>query len=250
MRRAARAGAGQNATSASQWLTGSLWVGFFLVVCTGLAWFWLRHSAPSRRIGKFIGKQVVLEPSAAPVTYAQSPSASSPIDMLRVQNPPQALTFVLELRQSVEEFYEEKKCFQYGVVRIFFDTDNNSRTGGGGRGFHSEGFEAFLDAGLMAEGYRSMGDWANAHQTIGRANRHVISSKVLRVHPQSGAPLPIDRKVLERGKVDGKYIWLTVSYSDLEVVPGQTLRVTILDEGANQTYGDGEMLPSFQLTLK
>jgi DNA-directed RNA polymerase subunit RPC12/RpoP len=205
--------------------------------CLAVAWF--ANQLPERAYRsteKFVAKQVVVDTSGAPDAYVQSPSSNSPVAKLRVQNPPQAITFVLELKKSLAEFYEEQQYFQYGVARINFDA----------------GDKAQLNVTLMAQGKNgSMGDWANASMTIGNAKRHVIRSQLLRVQAPSGALQAVNSRMdMQRGKAEGKQILLTVKYRELGVVPGQTVRVAVLDEGPSGGYGGGEALPSFQLVLK
>ena len=205
--------------------------------CLALAWF--ANQLPGRgyrRSEKFVAKQVVVETSGAPDAFVQSPSSNSPVAKVRVQNPPQAITFVLELKKSLAELYEEQKYFQYGVARISFDTGDKTQ----------------LDATLMAQGQNgAMGDWANASMTIGNAKRHVIRSQLLRVQAPSGALQAVNSRMdMQRGKAEGKQILLTIKYSELGVVPGQTVRIAVLDEGPSGGYGGGEALPSFQLVLK
>ena len=97
----------------------------------------------------------------------------------------------------------------------------------------------------------TMGDWANASMTIGNAKRHVISSQLLRVQAPLGALQAVNHQMdMQGGKAEAKQILLTVKYSELGVVPGQTVRVAVPDEGASGGYGGGEPLPSFQLVLK
>jgi hypothetical protein len=205
--------------------------------CLALAWF--ANQLPGgayRRSESFVAKQVVVETSGAPDAYVQSPSSNSPVAKLRVQNPPQAITFVLELKKSLAQLYEEQNYFQYGVARISFDTGDKTQ----------------LVATLMAQGQSgAMGAWANASVTIGNAKRHVVSTQLLRVQGPSGALQAVNHQMdMQRGKAAGKQILLTVKYSELGVVPGQTMRVAVLDEGTSGGSGGGELLPSFQLVLK
>ena len=209
------------------------------LVCGCLAVAWSANLLPDRAYWsteKFVAKQVVVDASSAPDAYVQSPSGNSPVAKLRVQNPPQAITFVLELKKSLAELYQEQKHFKYGVARISFDTGDKPQ----------------LVATLMAQGRSgAMGDWANAAMTIGNAKRHVISTQLLRVQGPSGALRATDHQMdMQRGKAEGKQILLTVKYSELGVVSGQTVGVTVLDQGASGGYGGGEQLPSFQLVLK
>jgi hypothetical protein len=96
-----------------------------------------------------------------------------------------------------------------------------------------------------------MGAWANASMIVGNAKRHVISTQLLRAQGPSGALRPANHQMdMQRGKAEGKQILLTLKYSELGVVPGQTVRVAVLDEGASGGPGGGEPLPSFQLVLK
>jgi hypothetical protein len=205
--------------------------------CLALAW--LANQLPAgayRSTETFVAKQVVADTSGAPDAYVQSPASNSPVARLRVQNPPQAITFVLELKKSLSELYEEQKYYKYGVARISFDTADKTQ----------------LVSTLMAQARSgAMGDWANAAMTIGSAKRHVISTQLLRAQGPSGALRAINHQMdMQRGKAEGKQILLTLNYSELGVVPGQTVRVAVLDEGASGGYGGGEMLPSFQLVLK
>jgi DNA-directed RNA polymerase subunit RPC12/RpoP len=204
-----------------------------------LAAAWSVNQLPGgayRSTETFLAKQIVADTTGAPDAYVQSPSINSPVAKLRVQNPPQAITFVLELKKSLAELYEEQKYFKNGVARISFDTDDKAQ----------------LVSTLMAQARSgAMGSWANAATTIGNAKRHVISTQLLRVQGPSGALRPANHQMdMQRGKAEGKQILLTLKYSELGFMPGQTVRVAVLDEGASVGSGGGEPLPSFQLVLK
>jgi hypothetical protein len=215
--------------------------------CLVVAWVWdrLPEERRSRRLESVIGRQVVVGKPGVPDAYLQQPSSASPVAQVRVQNPAQALAFVLELKQSVPALYEQQKYFKYGVASIFIDTDISARTGGQDWQSGAEGFEARVEAKLMAQGHHALADWWNAAQTIGNAKRHVISCQVLR----TGRP-PVDRRILERGKVEGHRILLTAKYNSLGVAAGQTVRITYVDQGRPDMHSDGERLPSFQLELR
>ena len=103
----------------------------------------------------------------------------------------------------------------------------------------------------MAQGDRVLADWANAHVNLGKAKGHVLRCPLHRVQPEPGPRFVFvdQRNELGRAKVDGKLMWITVTYSDLAVRAGQTVRITFMDQG-NQVYGDGEMLPSFPIKLQ
>jgi hypothetical protein len=192
----------------------------------------------------------------------------SPLAKIRVQNPPGAITFVLELKKTVEEFYEEgaqawKRARSVGefsgegthlhfwVAKIYFDTDNNVKTGERGPPDGPQGYELTLDTTLMAKGERGLADWANAHVNLPKAKGHVLRCTLLRVQPEPGPRLLAvnQRNDLSRGKVDGKMMWITVTYGELGVSPGQSVRITFMDQG-NAGYADGEMLPSFPIKLQ
>lgn len=227
-----------------------------------------RRPAPHPGADALIGRSVVVLPPGAPDVHVLFASASSPIAKIRVQNPPQVITFLLELKKTVEEFYEEGAQalklaksveefsgegthLHYGVARICFDTDDNVRTGERGPPNGPRGYELFLGATLMAQSGRSVADWANAHVTLGRPKGHVLRCSLYRVQPGPDRRVVVvgQRNELGRAKVDGKLMWITVTYSDLGVRPGQTVRITFMDQG-NEVYGDGEMLPSFPIKLQ
>jgi hypothetical protein len=252
----------------SQWPTLLFWSGFALVACLALGWTMHRRSAPRRSMDSLIGKGVVVLPPGAPDAHVLSPSASSAFAKIRIQNPPQAITFLLELKRTVEEFYdvgtqarkraktveelyEERMPLHYGVARICFDTDDNVRTGERGPPDGPRGYELSLGATLVARGERMLADWANAHVNLGKAKGHALRCSLYRVQPEPGPYLVAvnQRNDMGRAKVDGKLLWITVTYGDLGVRPGQTVRITILDQG-NEVYGDGEMLPSFPIQLQ
>ena len=209
------------------------------LVCVCLAVAWAANQLPGgayRSTETFLAKQVVADTSGAPDAFVQSPSANSPVAKLRVQNPSQAITFVLELKKPLSELYEEQKYFKQGVAKISFDAEDKAQ----------------LISTLMAQARSgAMGSWANAATTIGNAKRHVVSTQLLRAQGPSGALRGTNHQMdMQRGKAEGKQILLTVKYSELGFVPGQTVRVAVLDEGASGKSGGGEPLPSFQLVLK
>jgi hypothetical protein len=216
-----------------------------VVGCLAVAWLANQlPGLPYRRAESTVAKQVVVETSGAPDAHVQSLDSASPVAKIRVQNPPQAITFVLELKKSLPELYEEQKYFLYGAGRINFDTRSQARVDAGR-------FEAQLVATLMARDQRGgLGDWANASMTIGNAKGHVIRSQLLRDQgPQSGPRPTNPRMDMQRGRAEGKQILLTVKYGELGFVPGQTVWVAFVDEAASG-YGGGQLLPSFQLVLK
>ena len=94
-------------------------------------------------------------------------------------------------------------------------------------------------------------DWANAHVNLRNVKGHVLRCALLRVQPQPGPRFVAQnpRNYLSRAKVDGKMMWITVSYSELGVSPGQSVRITFMDQG-NAVYADGESLPSFRMKLQ
>ena len=241
--------AAKPAKSSNPKLIGAIAAALTLIILGGVAWFFFRPQDPSRLAQNTVGKQVVVQDASATDVQVQTPSELSPINKIHVQNPPEALTFGLELKKPISELFQDNKSFQFGVVKIFFDTDNNPRTGGAGKQYRSEGFEVLWEANLMADSGGTVGDWANARQTHSKAKRHMISSKLLRIRPGTGILQPADRRGLERGKLDNKQIWLTVSYADLGLVPGQSIRVTIQDLGTSDSSVGGELLPGFVLKL-
>ena len=101
----ARASA-QTATP-SRWPAILFCLAFLLVACLAAGWAMHRRQAPRRSANAIIGRSVVVLPPGAPDAQVLSPSASSPIAKIRVQNPTQAITFLLELKKTVEQFYEE-----------------------------------------------------------------------------------------------------------------------------------------------
>ena len=209
------------------------------LVCGCLAVGWAVNQLPAgayRSSETFLAKQVVADTTGAPDAHVQSPSGNSPVAKLRVQNPPQAITFVLELKKSLSELYEEQKYFKNGVARISFDTEDKAQ----------------LVSTIMAQARSgAMGSWANAATTIGNAKRHVISTQLLRAQGPSGALRATNHQMdMQRGKAEGKQILLTVKYSELGVAAGQTVRIDFQDEGGSSGAGGGEPLPSFQLVLK
>jgi DNA-directed RNA polymerase subunit RPC12/RpoP len=256
------------AATSSRWPAVLFYLVFILVVCLAAGWALHRRTAPRRRIEASIGRSVVVLPPEAPDVHALSASASSPIATIRVQNPPQAITFLLELKKPVEQFYEEgAKAWKeaksidefsgkgtqlhYGVARICFDTDDDVKTGQPGPSDGPRGYELILNATLFALGDRVLAEWANAHVNLGKAKGHVLDCSLHRVQTQPGQNSVVNpRKSLERAKVDGKRMWITVPYSDLAVRPGQIVRITFMDQGTEFVYGDGEMLPSFPIKLQ
>ncbi len=241
--------------TSSRWGVACLWLGLVLVGL-GLVWFWQRKSNPERILEKSIGKSVVIDTSGAADACVQTPAEASPVARIRVQNPPQAITFVLELKKPVQELFEHSKAFTYGVAKIYFDTDDNPQTGSRETELAStKGFEAILEARLEAAAQvgriRVTGGWDNARSTLRNAKEHRIECSVFRVDAR-GREFDADRSVryLARGKCEGNHMWLTVSYRDLAAVSGQTVRVTIRDDGAAETYSAGEVLPSFTLKLR
>ena len=257
-------------TGASRrWPTVLFWVGFAFVACVLLGLTLHRRSAPRRSLENLIGKNVVIPAPGAPDAHVLSTSDSSPLAKIRVQNPPGAITFVLELKKTVEEFYEEGASawegwklgddinaegtrLHFGVARIYFDTDDNANTGQPGPADRPHGYELELHITLMAKSERGVSDWAGAHVDVRKAKGHVLRCNLFRVQPGPGPWLVAlsQRSDLSRGKVDGKVMWITVTYSELGVSPGQSVRITFTDQGKNANYYDGEMLPSFRIQLQ
>ena len=257
----------------SRWPTVVFWVVFTLVACVVAGLTWHRRSAPRRSIENLVGKSVVVAAPGAPDAHVLSTSDSSPLAKIRVQNPPGAITFVLELKKAVEEFYEEgaqaeKRAsspadfmgegtqLHYGVARIHFDTKTNVTTGEQGSANGPRSYEFKLNATLMAKGERSLAEWANAHVNLRKAKGHVLSCSLFRLAPGPGSGFVAVNQIavnhrndLSRGKLDGKMMWITVPYSELGVSPGQSVRIGFMDLG-NTVYADGEMLPSFLIKLQ
>jgi hypothetical protein len=257
-------------TAASRrWPTVLFWVGFAFVACVLLGLTLHRRSAPRRSLENLIGKNVVIPAPGAPDAHVLSTSDSSPLAKVRVQNPPGAITFVLELKKTVEEFYEEGAHvwegwhlgdeinaegtkLHFGVGRIYFDTDDNVKTGQYGPADGPGGSEWQLNNTLMAKSERGVSDWANAHVNVRKAQGHVLRCDLFRVQPGPGSGMVAvnPRSFLSRGKVDGKVMWITVRYSELGMSPGQSVRITFTDEGKHPNYYDGEALPSFRIQLQ
>ncbi len=218
-------------TGASRrWPTVLFWVGSAFVFCALLGLTLHRRSAPRRAIENLIGKNVVIPAPGAPDAHVLSTSDSSPLAKIRVQNPPGAVTFVLELKKTVEEFYEEGAQaskgwklgdeipmggtrLHFGVARIYFDTDDNVDTGQRRGADGPRGYELELNTTLMAKSERSFADWANAHVNLRKVKGHVLRCNLFRVPPTPGPGIVEvnQRGDLSRGKVDGKVMWITVN---------------------------------------
>jgi hypothetical protein len=80
-----------------------LW-GCVLMVCTVFGMTQHRHSARRRSAEKLAGKNVVIAPPGTADAQDLSSSDSSAFAKVRVQNPPGAITFVLELKKTFEEY--------------------------------------------------------------------------------------------------------------------------------------------------
>ena len=106
-------------------------------------------------------------------------------------------------------------------------------------------------AGSMAKDERGVADWANAHVNVRKAQGHVLRCDLFRVQPGPGSGMVAvnPSSFLSRGKVDAKVMWITVTYSELGVSPGQSVRIFFMDQG-NAVYADGETLPGFRIQLQ
>jgi hypothetical protein len=254
-------------TASRHWRTVLLCVGVALIAGVLVGLILHRRSAPRRSIEDLVAKNVVISPPETADAHLLSGSDVSPLAKIRVQNPRGAITFVLELKKTVEEFYEEgaqawKRArfpdefsgegtqLHFGVARIHFETDTKVATGDQSAANSPLRFK--LEATLMAKGEHSnLADWANAHLNLRKTTGHVLRCDLVRLPPALGSGFAIvnQRSSLSRGKVDGKLLWITVAYGELGVSSGQSVGITFMDQG-NAAYNDGEQLPSFRIKLQ
>jgi hypothetical protein len=151
---------------------------------------------------------------------------------------------------SPDEVSGEGTRLHFGVAKIQFATDTSATIGEQDSANGPRGDKSELNATLMAKGGSAPADWANAHATMAQVKGHVLRCDLVGL-PGLGAGFVTvgPRSALRRGKVDGKMMWITVAYSELGVSPGQSVRISFMDQG-NTVYADGEKLPSFRLKLQ
>jgi len=203
------------------------------------------------------GKAVVVATKNTPAVFVETAPSGNQFAKISIQNPERALTFVFELRKTLDEYYQEHKYFRWGnMAKIYFDTDTNESTGGaddtnlGNRGFE---FRATVDF-AMSYGAGALASWSSPAPWMGKPKEHLPTCRIETYDTQRqgfsfrGPGVNMVARELSRAKVDGKMVYVTVNYDELHALPGQRVRLAILDCGSSS--GDGQFLRERQIQLK
>jgi len=146
-------------------------------------------------------------------------------------------------------------AFATDVVQLYFDTDNNARTGAGLMFFEElTGFEfrsklwacaKYSNGGSACSG--QVGDTVTAHYAATSLDQYTGATENNPVTVVDSIRFP-GRRASAQVPIEGKLVQGTLDYTDLGVKPGQTIRILVRETCSKNDLSS--FFPDIQLTLK
>jgi len=146
-------------------------------------------------------------------------------------------------------------AFATDVVELYFDTDNNSKTGAGLMFFEGlTGFEfrsklnacaKYTNGGSACSG--QVGDTVTAHYAATSLEKYTGATENNPVTVVDSIRFP-GRRASAQVPIEGKLVQGTLDYADLGVKPGQTIRILARESCSKNDLSS--FFPEIHLTLK
>ncbi len=168
---------------------------------------------------------------------------------LAIRSDERRITVAATLKDPPGEFASE-------VVRVYFDTDNNASTGAQFTFPKIGGFEyggeldacvSYADRSAACAGgtkSKAVDHWAAASVERYKGKGQFDTETVVDSMGFSG------KKASPRTPIKGTLVESTIDYGDLQVKPGQTIRIVAKRSHASSASPDGGFFPDIVLTLK